>query len=370
MIELPKTLSDPASLFWALTEYTAPYGTEALVYGKALEGIGFSADKHGNYFQLIEGGNTLFCAHMDTVGGGEPTPITRRVSEGVVRSDGTTVLGADDRAGMTVLLYLLGKGVPGLYYLFSGEERGCAGSKAVVGEDWVTHYVRAIAFDRRGFNEIITTQMGTRTCSDEFANTLCAALNGVAPSTFVPTYAPSSYGAYTDTYSFRGRIPECTNISVGYEGAHGDTETQDIVYLDWLCRAAAEVDWNTLPTVREPKIETTFTRRSGGSFGPYYPNLGAATEPSDAIFTRRSGKSYESYHNLEAATELGDTIRSVLKGENYEDKIDDAIWYFPRQSGEFLATLVKSVGYKRTMAAFEKWRSEYGTDGGRKKAKR
>jgi hypothetical protein len=49
--------------------------------------------------------------------------------------------------------------------------------------------------------------------------------------------------------SFIDDIPECTNISVGYNFEH--TETQNITYLDRLAKASVNVDWSSLPTARD-----------------------------------------------------------------------------------------------------------------------
>lgn len=65
----------------------------------------------GNAGNLIvsvdgEGDSGLFlCAHTDTV---RPTAkLSARIENGVITSDGTTILGADNRSGVAVLLYLL-----------------------------------------------------------------------------------------------------------------------------------------------------------------------------------------------------------------------------------------------------------------------
>lgn len=48
------------------------------------------------------GKSLLFCAHMDTVApGNHVKPI---VEDGVIRSDGSTVLGGDDKAGIAAIL--------------------------------------------------------------------------------------------------------------------------------------------------------------------------------------------------------------------------------------------------------------------------
>jgi tripeptide aminopeptidase len=49
-----------------------------------------------------EGEPILFCAHMDTMSPG--VGITPVISEGIIRSDGTTILAADDKAGIAAVL--------------------------------------------------------------------------------------------------------------------------------------------------------------------------------------------------------------------------------------------------------------------------
>jgi hypothetical protein len=62
-------------------------------------------------------------------------------------------------------------------------------------------------------------------------------------------YAPDPTGIYTDSAQFTSKIPECTNISVGYYNEHTNFERQDIVHLERLCVAVCKVDWETLPIV-------------------------------------------------------------------------------------------------------------------------
>ncbi len=49
-----------------------------------------------------EGEPIMFCAHMDTVSPGEG--IKPRLEDGIIRSDGTTVLGADDKSGIAAVM--------------------------------------------------------------------------------------------------------------------------------------------------------------------------------------------------------------------------------------------------------------------------
>ena len=54
--------------------------------------------------------------------------LQKKIGEDIITASGTTLLGADDKAGVTVMLHLINNNVPGLYYFFIGEEVGCIGS--------------------------------------------------------------------------------------------------------------------------------------------------------------------------------------------------------------------------------------------------
>ena len=93
----------------------------------------------GNLIGTMQGSGGMrlaICAHMDTV---EPSRGVRpSVDEGVIRSDGTTVLGADCKAGLAITIEALRtvveRNVPhgAIEVVFTyGEERGHAGSKTL-----------------------------------------------------------------------------------------------------------------------------------------------------------------------------------------------------------------------------------------------
>jgi len=115
--------------------------------------------------------------------------------------------------------------VPGLYVFHAGEEHGGLGSKWLAENraDLLTDIKFAVAFDRKGTSDVITHQMGKRTCSDQFARQLAGQLGG--------TYVPDGTGVFTDTLHYADLIQECTNISVGYDGAHSATESLDLIHL-------------------------------------------------------------------------------------------------------------------------------------------
>jgi hypothetical protein len=67
-------------------------------------------------------------------------------------------------------------------------------------------------------------------------------------------YMPDDTGVYTDTAEFTDIIPECTNISVGYDFEHSDREELDVFHFDLLAKRCALIDWDGLPSERDPTV--------------------------------------------------------------------------------------------------------------------
>lgn len=239
--------------FLHLTRFTYPNGTEHFLESQLP--IGYQKDNYGNYWIKIGESNTMFTCHLDTACK-DFTKINHLISSDgrYVSADGTTILGADDKAGMTVILYMIEKNIPGLYYFFLGEEVGCLGSSYVSDkmekEDlWKDLNInKCVSFDRRGTGSVITDQFYGTCCSDEFAKELCIQLNKGTGLVM----KPDNTGVLTDSAQFMGIIPECTNISVGYYNEHTTSEIQDLEHLYKLCNAVTKVDWDNLPIKRDP----------------------------------------------------------------------------------------------------------------------
>jgi hypothetical protein len=252
--------------FLRLTNHTYPYGTEdALVESMVKQGVfpDLERDSHGNYYYKIGKSRTIFASHLDTACK-ESTPVTHVFDGNMIKTDGKTILGADDKAGVTILLHLIKNKIPGLYYFFIGEEVGCIGSGLAAKYDkFKGLYDRIISFDRRDTGSVITFQSSSRCCSDAFANSLCTELNRNGMN-----YRSDDGGVYTDSAEFTHLIPECTNISVGYYKEHTTNESQDIKHLIKLADACLLVNWEKLPTRRDPsKTEYKSYDYSYGSFG-------------------------------------------------------------------------------------------------------
>jgi hypothetical protein len=253
--------------FLTLTSRTYPYGLEDSLVAE-MKKIGvfpsdLKKDVHGNYYYQIGDSRTIFASHLDTAT--KTASKVNHVFDGnIIKTDGSTVLGADDKAGTTVMLYMIKNNIPGLYYFFIGEEVGCIGSglaaKSIT--DFQGKYDRIISFDRRDVFSVITHQSWSRCCSNEFADQLATELN---ESGLNLNYRKDDGGVYTDSAEFIDIIPECTNISVGYYKEHTVTESQDIDHLERLAKACLKVNWENLPTKRNPKVSEYKTYGSSKS---------------------------------------------------------------------------------------------------------
>jgi hypothetical protein len=242
---------DPRRTFLSLVSRTYPHGHEEEVLEFLPE---LNKDSIGNYYKIIGSSpTTMFTSHLDTADHRQNDVVLysdRESGSEIISTDGKTILGADDKAGVTVMLYMMEKGVPGLYYFFIGEERGGIGSRQlseIFGElDYLKEIKRCVSFDRRDCHSIITRQLSKECCSNEFAEALCSEYNKSGFS-----MRPDPTGIFTDSAMLMGKIPECTNVSVGYYKEHTPGEHQNMDHLIKLCEASVEVDWDSLPTVRE-----------------------------------------------------------------------------------------------------------------------
>lgn len=223
------------------------------------------------YVLHIPGNDKLmWSCHIDTVHWDNPEVIRQDIwvdNEGLAFVDSSAnCLGADDGAGVWLMLEMYKAGVPGMYVFHRGEERGCWGSGwlAENEQDWLKGFTHAIAFDRRGTTSIITHQRSGRACSDALGNTLIHLLD--MGHKLDPT------GVYTDTAEYMDIIPECVNISIGYQNEHSDLETCDLVYVQALRDKICSIDWRgvTLPVDRDPN-ERAFNQwwHVGGTSAQY-----------------------------------------------------------------------------------------------------
>ena len=206
-----------------------------------LEPLGAVRDEKGNFWlEILNPDETrcpvLWSSHTDTVHSksgpqrlamsrhgvlmlaGKPLPSETRTYK--YDPDSPNCLGGDCTTGVWLMCEMIRASVPGLYIFHRAEEKGGVGSRWIAAnlKDKISHCKFAIAFDRKGYRDIITRQ-GFDTASTEFATSLAALLRPL-------DYEPSPHGLFTDTQSYAGIIPECTNLSVGYHNAHSNEEWQ------------------------------------------------------------------------------------------------------------------------------------------------
>ena len=234
--------------FLKLTSRTYPYGNEHRL--RYLLPKDIQRDKHGNFYYQIGETKTIFACHLDTASK-KYEEVIHVIDGNIIKTNGKTILGADDKAGVCILLYLIEQKIPGTYFFYIGEEVGCIGSKAAASKDkeFYSNYDKIISFDRRDTCSIITHQAWERCCSNEFAISLSNQFIQLGLE-----LKPDDTGVGTDSAQFTQIIPECTNISVGYYNEHTHDEKQDIDFLEKLCMACALIDWEKLPIKRDPKI--------------------------------------------------------------------------------------------------------------------
>jgi len=221
---------------------------------------------------------TMFTSHTDTVHYNKTSTQANaiRLDGNMWRADGAA-LGADDGAGIALMLHMLEHGIPGYYIFFRGEECGGVGSSGLADAMPGAFYGidRAIAFDRAGYHDVITHQSGGRCCSDAFADALSAQLS---TDDMEVCFVPSQDGVFTDTANLMELVAECTNISVGYKNQHGDREEQDVAFLQKLADRLVQVQWDDLPVERDPRVrESRYSNRPMG---------GMYTAPHDANWMR------------------------------------------------------------------------------------
>lgn len=203
-------------------------------------------------------------------------------------------LGADDGAGMWLMLEMLKIGKPGLYIFHRGEEKGGIGSRWLVKNtpEVVDGINFAIAFDRMALSSIITFQGGTRCCSDKFGLALGAALSEVEGL----SYKLDQGGSFTDTKVYTDLVAECTNVSVGYYNQHGPRETLDVRHMLKLRDALLNIDTSKLPVERKPgDNESRYSGYGYGGYG-YYGSYRSSSTPA-----QRQAESYRSAWGEDAA---------------------------------------------------------------------
>ena len=257
-----------------MLEFTSPSPSEIYLMEPFLP-VGGEWVKE-NYIYTIGNSSTLFACHIDTVGQ-QPMKTNVRYDNGRLFTGNKDVrcLGGDDRCGMLCLKALIDAGVPGTYVFHTAEERGAISASDLSDSYDFTRFNRAIEFDRRGTNSIITQMSGDVVCSDYFAEALASEL-GIG-------YRSDPTGLFTDVYLYKYLVPEVTNLSVGYMHEHQNKEEIEVLWLiDDLIPAIIKVNWESLPINRDHKkaekdnermfLRSRFGKKKSGPVSAYFIN--------------------------------------------------------------------------------------------------
>lgn len=330
----------------AMLTYARPKGSTAereFIERFILPLPGVDRDAFGNYHVRIGDSPIVWSCHTDTVHwfGGRQT-LAYDAETGIVKLSkrskrgqyGSTCLGADDTAGVFLCREMALAGVAGHYIFHFGEETGGEGSSDLAhGQPSLLDGARfAIAFDRRGYSEVITHQAGGRCCSDAFAVSLAAHLNvnGL-------TYAPCDRGVFTDTANYTDIIGECTNLSVGYMDEHHRTESLDVRHVMDLLRAVSALDPAALVEARKAGERDAWTieRWIENRFGGYQPSDRPTIETPTPLlthwsetceecglayeFTNSSAEEYEYFCSLEC--EIAALDAALARSERQAESI-------------------------------------------------
>jgi len=323
--------------FINLTKRLVPYGKEIEFLSEYLPMNILKKDPVGNLYIKIGESNTMFASHLDTVGGDKE--VTHIFKGDMVETDGKSQLGGDDKAGVTIMLYMIHSGVPGLYTFFMGEEVGCKGSRAL--SEWIEKNKtderykdinKVVSFDRKDYYSVITYQVSERSCSDEFADSLIKELNKHKGF----TYRKDQGGILTDSVHFTDVYAECTNLSVGYFDQHMMREKQDLSFLEKLAKASCEVNWDGLTIKRKPG-ETEKLYKSYGGHGnawnwddeyEYGYGHGGRTYPSRGVgFNQTSrGQSATGFQKDWRGDQVPAKDAVYCEFDNVWCRRDEAIW--------------------------------------------
>lgn len=101
-------------LFCSLAKIKSPSGKEEEISQKVSQllierDLKVEKDNYGNIIAKLEGTGEplIFCAHLDTVSVDEKMEITPVIKEDIITSDGTTILGADNKDAVAAILETL-----------------------------------------------------------------------------------------------------------------------------------------------------------------------------------------------------------------------------------------------------------------------
>jgi hypothetical protein len=197
---------------------------------------------------------------------------------------------------------------------------------------------------------VITHQGWSRCASDAFARSI---------ATQLPTgYRADDGGIFTDTANYTAIVPECSNLSVGYQNEHTKSETQSISHALALREAMLRIDVGQFACARDPAKKEYKHYDWGGS---YYNE--------DFDWGRKNKhKGYSSGKYGFGSSVYGTGPTNVINGPwEAEWRYGDEVWVKRNGEWQILNDMVTAgpiqdrlIGAKRTWIKRDnEWRDEY-----------
>lgn len=188
------------------------------------------------------GKKMLLAAHLDVKG--EFSSSDQLIERNNIVSREKGILGADDRAGVSIILNLLKEvgdysEVPPLKFIFTvGEEEGQYGAESI-DPDFFEDVSFGISLDRKNCKDIVYKSNSKEYSNLEFAERVARVSSRIfsEENAFVPCQ-----GGISDlrVWSEKDTRP-CVNLSVGYFDEHTDKERLDLTCWDRTHQLVAEL---------------------------------------------------------------------------------------------------------------------------------
>lgn len=236
------------------TKRTAWGNSEEYIIRNYLDTLpGMDWDTYGNRFVTIGPANPriAFASHTDSVHTSDGVQSISMHGDTIALSpwSNSNCLGADCGTGLWIMRRMILAKVPGLYLFHRDEESGMQGSEFIARNraNMLDGIEVMLSLDRKGYDSIITHQMNERTASAAFA----LAMQSEFKRTGLPLMMPDAGGSYTDSYAYSGLVSECSNISIGYTGAHLHSEAQSLNHAKALLKSLCAFDWSKIVAKRD-----------------------------------------------------------------------------------------------------------------------
>lgn len=297
-----------------IRDFIAPLGTEE--------------DGFGNLILRIGNAPIMFTSHTDTV---HRKSGTQRIVQkaGLVKlseaEKDASCLGADCTAGVWLMREMILNQVSGLYVFFREEESGGIGSQWFADNtpEVVDGIQVCLSLDRKGTDSIITHQAGGRCASDAFARSLAKQMRG---------YKADDGGLFTDSANLTHLVPECSNLSVGYENAHTTKETLAYLHLLDVRDMLLRLDHRKLAIQRQPEPKQARRYYGAYSASSWY---GEEDWADDSSYGSASGSGYWQKQTNHRARSVYEFVMSYPEetadlleqyGITVEELLDSAPW--------------------------------------------